>query len=88
MTNELKNEDKKPHEFHIKIDRTQYTVTAEHMTGAELRLLPQPPVGAERDLWEVVPGGTDIKLANGDSVEIRNGKRFYTAPAQINPGKK
>jgi len=78
--------EKKPHSFNIKIDRDHFEVTKETMTGAELRALPTPPIGPELDLFEVVPGGTDRKLANADPVEIKNGMRFFTAPAQINPG--
>lgn len=78
--------EKKPHTFKIKIDREHFEVTKEVMTGAELRALPTPPIGAELDLFEVVPGGTDRKLDNTDTVEIKNGMRFFTAPAQINPG--
>lgn len=77
---------KKPHTFSIKIDREHFDVTQETMTGAELRALPNPSIGPELDLFEVVPGGTDRKLANTDIVEIKNGMRFFTAPAQINPG--
>lgn len=74
------------HEFHIQIDREHYTVTKERMTGSELRAVPPTPIGADRDLFEVVPGGTDRKIGDDDVVEIRDGKRFFTAPAQINPG--
>lgn len=56
------------------------------MTGLELRQVPPTPIGPDRDLFEVVPGGADRKIADTDIVEIRNGKRFFTAPAQINPG--
>ena len=56
------------------------------MTGAEIRLVPPNPIGPDRDLFEVVPGGTDKKIGNDDVVQIRNGTRFFTAPAQINPG--
>jgi hypothetical protein len=74
------------HEFHIQIDRVHYTVTQRHMTGEQLRHVPPTPIGPDRDLFEVVPGGTDRKIANDEVVEIRDGKRFFTAPAQINPG--
>lgn len=77
----------KPKEkFQIQIDRNHYTVEQGEMTGAELRHVPDPPIGSERDLWEVVPGGSDIKIADGQVVKIHNGQRFFTAPAQINPG--
>jgi len=72
--------------FEIKIDRTEYKVHQRHMTGAELRRLPEPPIGPDRDLFEVIPGGSDKKIADDEKVEMRNGLRFFTAPAQINPG--
>jgi hypothetical protein len=76
-----------PHEFHIQIDRVHYTVTQRQMTGEQLRQVPPTPIGPDRDLFEVVPGGTDRKIADDEVVEIRDGKRFFTAPAQINPGR-
>ncbi len=83
-----KHEDDKKHEdtFKIQIDRAQYEVHKERMTGRELRLVPPTPIGPDRDLFEVVPGGSDRKIADETVVEIRNGLRFFTAPAQINPG--
>ncbi len=78
---------KPPHEFHIQIDRAHFTVTQEQMTGQQLRQVPPTPIGPDRDLFEVVPGGTDRKIGDTDPVEIRDGERFFTAPAQINPGK-
>lgn len=76
-----------PHQFQIQIDRVHFTVTQAQMTGAELRRVPPTPIGADRDLFEVVPGGPDRKIADGDVVEMKNGLRFFTAPAQINPGR-
>jgi hypothetical protein len=72
--------------FVIKIDRPEYRVHKRELTGLELRHVPQPPIGPERDLFEVVPGGSDVKIANDAEVKMRNGLRFFTAPAQINPG--
>lgn len=72
--------------FEIQIDRHHYTVHERFMTGLQLRAVPQPPIGPDRDLFEVVPGGSDRKIGNEEVVEIRNGLRFFTAPAQINPG--
>jgi len=87
MTNETSPEHgKHPVQFQIQIDRTHYTVTDPQMTGAEIRRVPPTPIGTERDLFEVVPGGQDRKIEDSDVVEIRNGQRFFTAPAQINPG--
>jgi hypothetical protein len=75
------------HHFEIQIDRQHYTVELRHMTGLQLRHVPTPPIGPERDLFEVVPGGSDRKISDEQVVEIRNGLRFFTAPSQINPGK-
>lgn len=72
--------------FQIQIDRVHYEVAQAEMTGANLRQVPTPAIGPERDLFEVIPGQPDRKLADTDVVEIRNGKRFFTAPGQINPG--
>lgn len=72
--------------FQIQIDRVHYTVTQEHMSGAELRRVPPTPITADRDLFEVVPGGSDRKIGDTDVVDIKSGTRFFTAPAQINPG--
>lgn len=74
------------HEFKIQIDRQHYTVPQSRMTGAQLRQVPTPPIGPDRDLFEVNPGGPDEKVADEQWIEIRDGKRFFTAPCQINPG--
>lgn len=73
--------------FQIQIDRAHYTVHQEEMTGLELRHVPPTPIGPDRDLFEVVPGKPDRKVEDTDVVEIRNGERFFTAPAHINPGR-
>lgn len=75
-----------PKQFEIKIDRTSYKVNENFLTGAQLRRLPEPDIGPDRDLFEVVPGGSDLKIEADAKVEMRNGLRFFTAPAQINPG--
>jgi hypothetical protein len=72
--------------FLIKIDRTEYTVHQEYRTGQELRDLPKPPIGPDRDLFEVIPGGSDEKISADSVVKMHDGLRFFTAPAQINPG--
>lgn len=86
MNNQVTHPDVKSEKFQIQIDRIHYTVHKATMTGAELRQVPDTPIGPDRDLFEVVPGGTDKKIEDTTPVEMRNGKRFFTAPAQINPG--
>jgi hypothetical protein len=73
-------------DFEIQIDRIHYKVELRKMTGLQLRHVPTPPIGPDRDLFEVVPGAPDRKIGDEDVVEIRNGLRFFTAPGQINPG--
>lgn len=70
----------------IQIDRDHFTVHVETMSGAELRHLPNPPIAANRDLFEVVIHGTDRKISDNDQVPLHNGQRFFSAPGQINPG--
>jgi hypothetical protein len=72
--------------FAIKIDRVIFEVHERELTGLQLRHLPHPPIGPDRDLFEVIPGGSDKKILDSDIVKMRDGLRFFTAPAQINPG--
>ncbi|MCK1745768.1 multiubiquitin domain-containing protein [Bradyrhizobium sp. 139] len=83
---ELKEFEERQHPYEIKIDRTEFKVKEHFLTGAQLRALPNPPIGPDRDLFEVVPGGSDEKIADTQKVKMRDGLRFFTAPAQINPG--
>ncbi len=83
---EAQAEAKPRKEVHIQIDRTPYTVPEQEMTGAQIRQIPTPPIGPERDLFEVVPGAPDRKILDTTVVQLHNGQRFFTAPSQINPG--
>jgi hypothetical protein len=72
--------------IHIIIDKKEYTAPKPVMTGVELRALALPPIGPQRDLFLVVPGGDDEKIANERQVTLKPGTHFYSAPATINPG--
>lgn len=90
MTNaveEKKGNGPKDRDYKIQIDRSIYEVEEDVLTGAQLRTLPTPDVGPERDLFQIVPGEDDLKIELTDDVTMRNGLRFFTAPAHINPGK-
>jgi hypothetical protein len=81
-----------PHEgervtFTIRIDRAEFRVHEHMLTGRQLRHLPHPPIGPDRDLFEVIPGGSDRKIEENEEVRMREHLRFFTAPAQINPGR-
>lgn len=70
----------------IHIDHKQYRVEGPTMTGAQLRALPETPIGPDYDLWQDVPGGDDIKILNDTIVTLRPGMHFHSAPATIDPG--
>lgn len=72
--------------FRIRIDRVDYTVTEEKLSGEQLREVPSPPIPKDRDLYLVVPGHEDRKVKEDDTVRMRDGLRFFTAPNTINPG--
>ena len=73
--------------FVIFIDRQQFKVQRDVLTGAELRDLTSPPVGQDRDLWEEVPGPNDDKKINDtDVVTLREGLHFFTTPRAVTPG--
>ena len=85
----MADEHSEEHESRISgstIDRAHYEVHQHEMTGEQLRHVPPTPIGSDRDLFEVVPGEPDRKISDTDVVKISNGKRFFTAPAHINPG--
>jgi hypothetical protein len=73
--------------FRIQIDRVHYTVHQREMSGEQLRQVPIPPIGPDRDLYEVRPGEPDLRIENDTVVKIREGLRFFTAPHHINPGR-
>ena len=76
-----------PRSIPIFIDEVKYEVPYRHMAGVALRALPQPPIGADRDLWLETPGPKDDVLIRPDETyEVRPGSKFYTAPSTINPG--
>jgi hypothetical protein len=86
MADEASEAARHEHEFHIQIDRVHYTVTQKTMTGGQLRHVPPDPIPETRDLYQVRPGETDLLIGDNDSVQMRNGLRFFTAPSHINPG--
>lgn len=71
----------------IFIDRKPFKASKSPMTGAELRTLPEPDIGNDRDLWLDIPGpGDDDRIELSESVRLKPGMHFYTAPSTINPG--
>ena len=72
--------------FTVRIDRQEYEWPEKKITGAQLRRLPPTPIPSDRDLFQIVPGHPDRKIEDGDTVEVHDGLRFFTAPNTINPG--
>jgi len=71
----------------IFIDEVKYDAPSLEMTGTELRGLPQPPIGPDRDLWLEMPGPSDDVLIRPDQTyDVKPGNKYYTAPSTINPG--
>ena len=79
--------DSNNHHIPIQIDHKPYKAPKTPMTGTELRTLADPDIGADLDLFRVVPGpADDVKINDGDSVDLKEGMHFYSAPKTINPG--
>lgn len=74
-------------EIPIQIDHRPYKATKPAMTLAELRVLAEPDISADYDLFREVPGaGDDVKLTDTGAVELKPGTHFYSVLRQINPG--
>lgn len=78
------DKDSPAHPINIQIDRTHYKLERSSLTGQELRELAS--IAGDRDLFRVVPGGSDVKIEAAATVQLKSGDRFFTAPGQINPG--
>jgi hypothetical protein len=71
----------------IHIDKKPYKVLGPTITAEELRALPEPDVGADRDVYLEVPGpGDDQLITAGAVITLENGLHFFTAPSTITPG--
>jgi Multiubiquitin len=71
----------------VSIDGVTCFAPHRQMSGAELRALPDQPIGKDRDLWQEVDGGLDQVIQPGDKVDLAPQMRFFTVPRVINPGR-
>jgi hypothetical protein len=68
----------------IYIDRKPYHIASATFTGAELRNLVVPPIGADKVIFRVVSGkGDDIRIADADTIavnmrETNQGRHFFS----------
>lgn len=77
-----KPSENKPVEIHI--DNKAYKAPKNPITGYELKELGGVP--ANYDLWKKVPGKDDDRIKDDQSVQLKNGDHFYSAPSSLNPG--
>jgi hypothetical protein len=68
----------------IHIDNKGYKAPKNPMTGTELKQL--GGISGGYDLWQKVPGTDDKLINDGESVQLKNGMHFYSAPSSLNPG--
>jgi hypothetical protein len=80
--------DGKGRPFPIFVDKQKFDVTSDKITGAAVRALPTPPIGPDRDLYLVVPGGDDELVGDTESVAIKPGTKFMSVPRHITPGRR
>jgi len=78
---------KKPKTYNIKIDRDHFKVEQDALTGAQLRALPNPDLGADVDLYLEGHGDEEDRvIADDESVPMKDGLHFFSAARAINPG--
>lgn len=83
-----KKPDKLDKTVEITIDAETFVVPKDEMSAEELRALPEPDIGPDRDLYLEGHGGDEDDLVEaGESVRLKKGLRFFTAPATITPGR-
>ena len=72
----------------IHIDKKQYKVQEDTLTGAALRALPEPDIASNYELVLQVPGGDDRQIADDEVVELHNGMHFFSVPKNLDAGRK
>jgi hypothetical protein len=71
----------------ITIDRHVFRVAARPVSGAQLRQLPIPPIGDDRDLFQVFSGArADLMVPESQAVDFENGTDFFSTPRSISAG--
>lgn len=69
----------------IHVDRKKYEVHYSPQTGAEIRQL--AGLGSDVELYLEQQGDEDDRLiADGDSIDLKNGMHFFSTPKYIDPG--
>jgi hypothetical protein len=80
----MESKGKDEHAIVIHIDKKEFRAPKNPMTGQELKELGGVP--ANYDLWHKIPGKDDDRVGDDESVQLKNGDHFYSAPSTLNPG--
>jgi hypothetical protein len=75
-----------PKEFVLHIDRETVKTSSESLNGLEIRSLVLPAIGPDRDLYLEVPGDVDRLVEDEETLKLKNGMHFISAPREITPG--
>lgn len=90
MSGKLEDRDEKHRDhkkFEITIDKKKFEVEGPTITGAQLRSLPEPDIGDDRDLFLTVAGpAPDLLIEEDKVVTLEKHMVFFTAPRTITPG--
>lgn len=82
------NAQKPPKEIEFTIDAQIFLLPKQELTAENLRVLAEPDIGPDRDLYLEGKGHHEDKLiAAGEVVQLKDGQHFFTAPATITPGR-
>jgi hypothetical protein len=87
---EWRGEEHKHHVAHEKnitifIDHKPYQIKSPHITGGEVRKLPDPEIDPSRDIFHVVAGNTEnVKMSDTDAIEVNirvsnHGRHFISS---------
>jgi len=71
----------------IHIDKKQYKVEEEALSGAQLRALPATDIASNYELVLQVPGGDDRQIADDELVPLKNGMHFFSVPKNLDAGR-
>lgn len=87
-TNSNTEATKAPKFVEITIDQDTFKVPKDEITAEELRALPEPDIGPDRDVYLEGKGHHEDDLVEPHEViKIKKGQHFFTAPATITPGR-
>jgi hypothetical protein len=80
--------DRHPRKFRVRIDREDFEVAQQSITGQQLRELPNPPIADDRDLYQEVANGDDKLIKKSDVVTLNEDAitAFFTSPTHVTPG--